>query len=563
MHRSAHVAVPARRLAVLLIAVALAVGVLVASDAPARAEGMTVVEQEHLPQLAEWAYRNGATVRAPECGGVCTDLWLSEHRSMPNQAASDELWGELNALEESGTAEEGIALAPDLGELAFAISPYSGAIALGAGAFTLGWHIGGKIDKWLGISVPATPTEVSSEPLYLQWYPQGSTAPFITYEDTMAMPFSGFAVTTAHFAGIVGQISRGPPTACEHTGPSSFPDGFVVLRWWWNDCFTGYGLPDTPVTAVGLVAEPTTLVPGAVEDYDGQSSDATTEGLADPGTEVVERRLQEALESGGYPLLNQWLDHELGGESSNPLCEPVEGATTIAVPSIMPGETAADYEECLDTLGLREHVEVTVPVEQAVLAQPAGGVVGVEPAEGTSVDLESEAQVTVRVNPDPLPDPSELGEPEGECEPSTGEYPVSAPPNDPTPEPFDVITDESLVERETFLSSHGNTMVRWGEVVPALEYRGWGYQHVKAKHGWTRVDETATRAALMTIGFQDDEDPDSYSYFGPSYELNGRVCTREVIVNYGVQGEDPAAKGIITSYGRPVSSLPTVMRPTT
>jgi len=380
------------------------------------------------------------------------------------------------------------------------------------------------------------------------------------------MPYSSFAVVTSHLSGIVGQISRGPPSACEMPGPQTFPAGFLVLRWWWNDCFTGYGRPTTPVTAVGLVAQPETLVPGPIQDYDGQASNATTEGLADPGREAVERRLREALESGRYPKLNQWIDHETGGTSPDPRCEPVAGARTITVPSIMPGQTAADYESCLDSLGLRSHVQVTVPVEQAVLAQPARGVAGVEPAEGTSVSLESEPQITVKENPDPLPDPSELGEPERKCEPSSGEYPVAAPPNDPSPRPFDVIEDPLLVERSTFLSLKGNTVLRWGEVTVELEgeeveYPGWGYQHIKAKHGWGRADETATRQALTASVFKNRRMADAWDYIGPEYVLGRTVCVRLVVVKEGTDSGDPAPKGIYTSYGRPLDELPAFMRP--
>jgi hypothetical protein len=472
--------------------------------------------------------------------------------------------GELNALEDTSAAEGGIELLPDLGTFARAISPYAAEIALAPAAFELGWHIGGRIDKWLGIAVPAQPTEVATETLSLQWYPKGSTELFPTWHEVMAMPFSGFAVMSQHLAGIVGQQSSGLTSGCERPGPSSFPAGFLVLRWWWNDCWNGYFLPTSPVTAVGLVAEPEKLVPGPVQDYDGQSSEATTRGLADPGTEVVERRLQEALESGRYPLLNQWIDHELGGRSSNPLCEPVSGARTVRVPSIMPGQTAADYEDCLDTLGLREHVRVTVPVEQAVLAQPARGVVGVEPAEGESI--RPETQVTVKENPDPLPDPSDLGDPEGECEPSTGEYPVSAPPNDPTPEPFDVINDESLVERAAFPSLKGNTVLRWGEVTLDMRleyprYPGWGYQHIKAKHGWSSVDERSTRAALLTSAYPNRRWAEAWDFIGPAYTQGRMLCTREVTVNFAVQGEEPQPRGIVTSYGRRVDRLPAFMRP--
>lgn len=518
-------------------------------------------EQEHLAELTEWAYRNGATVRAPDCGDVCSELWLSEHRPMPNQATSDELWGELNALEDTSATEGGIGLLPDLGTFARAISPYASEIALAPAAFELGWHIGGQIDKWLGIEVPAQPTEVATETLSLQWYPQGSTEPFLTSHEVVAMPFSGFAVMSQSLAGIVGQQSRGLTSGCERPGPSSFPAGFLVLRWWWNDCWNGYFLPTSPVTAIGLVANPETLVPKPIQDYEGQTSEATTSGLADPGREVVERRLREALESGRYPKLNTWIDHETGGTSHDPRCEPVAGARTIRVPSIMPGQKAVDYEECLDSLGLRNHVQVTVPVAEAVLAQPARGVVGVEPAEGTSVSLESETQITVKENPEPLPDPSELGDPEGECEPSSGEYPVSAPPNDPSPRPFDVIEDPSLVERATFVGLKGNTVMRWGEVIPASNYKGWGYTHIKAKHGWARVDETATRQALITFVFKNRWMAEAWDYIGPEYVQGRAVCVRLVVVKEGTDSGDPAPKGIYTSYGRPLRELPDFMHP--
>jgi hypothetical protein len=211
-------------------------------------------------------------------------------------------------------------------------------------------------------------------------------------------------------------------------------------------------------------------------------------------------------------------------------------------------------------------VRVTVPVEQAVLPQPARGVVGVDPDEGTSVSLESETQVTVKVNPDPLPDPSELGEAESECEPSSGEYPVSAPSNDPSPEPFDEITDESLVERPGFLSLKGETVLRWGQVELDMRqefprYPGWGYQHIKAKHGWSRVDESATREALLTSAFPNRRIRDAWDFIGPEYVQGRFVCVREVVVNPNREGEDPQERGVYTSYGRRLSPLPDFMHP--
>ena len=133
--------------------------------------------------------------------------------------------------------------------------------------------------------------------------------------------------------------------------------------------------------------------------------------------------------------------------------------------------------------------------------------------------------------------------------------------NDPTPEPFDVIDDPSLVERATFLSLRGNTTLRWGRVTGEEGFRGWGYRHIKAKHGWGSVDETATRAALLTSVFDNRRTPDSYVFVGPEYVRNGIVCVRQVIVNESAIGEEPEAREIATSYGRPLSPLPGYMHP--
>jgi hypothetical protein len=530
------------------------VTVLAATPSSAvRAEGvatMTAVEQEHLAELAQWAYRNGATDAGPDCGTVCTDLWLSEHRPMPNQATSAELWSELNTLEEAGTSEGGIALLPDLSVAV----PY---VFLGAGAFTLGWKIGGKIDKWLGIGVPAPPTPQSA---FIVWYSAGSAEPFPSYHTTMTMPYSGYAIQTSSLGGVVAQTAA---AVCDSPEPPSFPSEFDVVHWWWNDCFTGYGLPLLPVTAWGLVLKPDATFATPIEDYAGQSYTAGTAGVRDPGVEVVEARLAEALETGRYPILNQWLDHGFGGSSEDPLCEPVEGAGTIAVPAIMPGETVTDYEDCLDTLGLTEHVRVTVPVGQAVLAQPARGVVSVEPDEGTSI--EPETQVQIKINPDPLPDAEALDETE-ECHLSSGEYPVGPPSNDPTPRAFDQISDSSLVSSATFVSSEGNTMLRWGTTSPVfrgeeLDFDGWGYQHIKAKHGWSRADDAATRSALLNRAIPSGDVTDSYYFIGPEYQQGGVECVREVLANFAAAEGDPAPKGIITSYGRNLNDLPGFMRP--
>jgi hypothetical protein len=534
---------------VVVCAVAAVLSVLLLAPL-ARAETMTPTEQAHLEDLAQWAYRNGATTTAPDCGQTCQDLWIAEHEDMPNAGASAELQGEVTALEETGASDGGIGLLPDL---ATAMPE----VLFGAAAFEVGWKVGGKISKWIGVDVPAKPTGNSQ---YLYWFRKGSAEPFPTYHTREVMPYSGYAVITEGQNGIVAQTTEGrcaPPT------PPSFPGDYTVLSWWWNDCFNGYGLPLSPMIGYGLVLKPRSVFSNGILDYANQPYERSSGGLTDPGLTTVRERLESALSSGSYPLLNQWLDHRLGGPSEDPLCAPVEGATTVKLPAIAPGQMPEDYEACLNSLGLRNHVRVTVAEADAVLAQPAGGVVGVEPAEGTTVELTTNPQITIKINPDPLPDASALEDTEG-CDRSLPTFPVSVPPNDSNPEPFDQITDPSLVASPTFPSTRGNTLLRWGaaEYVGLLRgrpnYSGWGYQHIQARHGWSLADDTDTRSALETTPFasRNERAIDAYVYFGPEYSQNGLTCVREVLAEYGTATGEPGPKGIITSFALQTSELP-------
>jgi hypothetical protein len=257
-----------RRLFGLAALLACALMATYAMPAAAGVERMTGVEFERLEELTQWVYRNGATDAAPDCGAVCTDLWLAEHRPIPNQAASSELWGELTTLEEVGVAEEGVGLLPDIA-VAMPFGPYLSAIFLGGAAFEVGWKIGGQIDKWLGIEVPPKPAEGN---YYVEWVPAGETWPFFTYVETMAMPYSGFVVFDEGW-GIVAQ-SEGAPEPCDEPVPT-LPTGFTVLRWVWNECFMGYSNPIlVPVTAYGLILKPESTFPHPVEEYTNQQVDA-------------------------------------------------------------------------------------------------------------------------------------------------------------------------------------------------------------------------------------------------------------------------------------------------
>jgi hypothetical protein len=550
-----------RRSPWLLAGTLLAVLMLMTGTARATGEMMTLVEEANIEEITQWVYRNGATVAAPDCEAVCTALLEAERATMPNEAMSAELWAELNTLETATAAEEGVGLLPRLGTFARALSPYTGWIGLGATAVWGTWKIRGAIDKWLEVRFPEQPNE--AEGISLAWAEAGDTEPFPTYHQRVGMPYTGFVVMSEHLGAIVGQRTSGP-LGCRQPGPSSFPDGFTVVSWWWNDCWAGYEYELFPVTAYGLVAKPSTMLPHPIEDFDGQSYDAESSGLADPGQEEVEDRLADALNSGQYPLLNQWLDHMLGGTLDNPLCEPVPGATRVKIPAIMPGQTAADYEDCLDTLGLVEHERVVVPDRLAVLAQPARGVVSIDPAEGTTVDLEE--HIEVAINPNSMPRAEELEDTE-DCELSTPTFPVEPPANDPTPEEFSLITDSSLVASEGFVSTYGSTSMHWGATTflgifdGRPDYDGWGYQHIAAKHGWSRADDTATRTALDGFS-RPSKNPDAleaYVFYGPEYRQAGRTCVRVVVVEYEAAEGEPEPKGIITSFGGDIARLPSYL----
>jgi hypothetical protein len=88
--------------------------------------------------------------------------------------------------------------------------------------------------------------------------------------------------------------------------------------------------------------------------------------------------------------------------------------------------------------------------------------------------------------------------------------------------------------------------VGWTRSSTVTEWRGWGWRHVAAKHGWDSSDVTATQAALLKVPALDQG---RLVYVGPEYSQNGVVCQRKVVVADEAAPAEPSAKEIITSYG--------------
>jgi hypothetical protein len=329
--------------------------------------GLTSTEASRLPDLTQWLYRNGAVTSAgPPCDVVCLELWSEEHRVAPVELASPEVPTELAiGLEESP--------APLLPLLGRAI-PF---IGLGVGAFTLGWKIGGQIDKWLGIDVAAAPAANRGGIVGLRYASRGETDVFLTFQDVMAMPFDGYYIQSSDRNAIVAQSS---PTAsqCDEGDPGMIA-GYIELSWHWSDCFAGYGQPLVPLTAHAYVVNP---FQHAIQDFTGQHVDATSPGVPDPGQAAVEQNLQTTLASGTTQHLRDWLDRELARFATMPDCK---------------GQTQPACTLLLEHAGLSSPVEV-LRLDAADPTVPANAIVSSDPGPGATL-LKTQT-VTLHVNPD-------------------------------------------------------------------------------------------------------------------------------------------------------------------
>jgi hypothetical protein len=238
-------------------------------------------------------------------------------------------------------------------------------------------------------------------------------------------------------------------------------------------------------------------------------------------------------------------------ENPNPL--------PVKVPTPRLGESSTQYQTDLGQVGLGSNI-VTLPAPEADWGTPGGGVVYSRPAPGSSVDPGS--NVDVSVNPQPMPDPTQTGEKDdSSCDRSTSNY---VPQSDQNPSGFTPVSDPSLVESSTFDTSRGPTVLNYGYaqaiVGDTLDFGGWGYWHILAGHGWSLADDADTRTALedpTPIPGQAANQANPYVFYGPKYAgISGAVCRRVVVVDFGTAPGNPGPKGIITSYGADVNTLP-------
>ena len=135
-----------------------------------------------------------------------------------------------------------------------------------------------------------------------------------------------------------------------------------------------------------------------------------------------------------------------------PRCEANPARPTVEVPEILQGESLADYEDCLETLGLESAVS---DVAATVLDSADGAPVITDPIPGTSVEPATEVRI-----------PSVSA-----CRTDTPMFATVDPRTTPHPPT--------------------TTHLRWGTTA-------WGWRKIRREHGYDSEDASQTQQAVTT-----------------------------------------------------------------
>ncbi|MGI8632780.1 MAG: hypothetical protein ACR2NA_09605 [Solirubrobacterales bacterium] len=88
--------------------------------------------------------------------------------------------------------------------------------------------------------------------------------------------------------------------------------------------------------------------------------------------------------------------------------------------------------------------------------------------------------------------------------------------------------------------------MRWSD------FNGFGFKHIRAKHGWSQTDSQET-VHTLAADLAPGVDGQQYTYVASVAPGAGGVsCQRRVVVDYQHRSGDPAPAGIITSYNKVV-----------
>ncbi|MBJ7330726.1 MAG: PASTA domain-containing protein [Solirubrobacteraceae bacterium] len=362
---------------------------------------MTRVTTDQAGALAQ-LLRRGGPVSTPDCGAVCTDLWLQEHRPIPNQPTSKALHAELVTLRRKTGVLPGIksVAAPAFRAAGQGLALY--------GAWTIGNFIGQEIySSFLGPEL-AISADHAWVPYDAQARYAGDTIVESTATGTITAPEDGYVVRWAPEGGgspvtmptwteyededcASGTWYRNPQGIQYAFGSGSWSGSAMCADGWHDE--TGY------VNYVGY-----TFYPAKLTAQPSPSADTVSSGHAPPPLSEVQTDAAEeiAAHPQTYGNIVNWVDSVSGGDSSNPLITLVD----------MPDCVGLAYADCTDLLESRDLVPVPTTVTGPAINHelPAGAVVDTVPDAGTQVESGSEVQVKRNPSSMPVTIPSPLAD---------------------------------------------------------------------------------------------------------------------------------------------------------
>jgi hypothetical protein len=380
---------------VLVVAAAVTTLSLVALTPNAHATALAPAVEQNFDEVYKWLERGGnPSPRTPlPCGTVCDDLFMAEHRPMPGQPASADMWKSLRT--ETQAVRKVSKLAPAWNIL--------GKASLAASAAAVGWEVGTALRPiFYDTEAPALPSGT---------YKYEGIAPVERGGEIgrHTMPTRATQILIAPADGFVGTFAgenRGSAWYAPQSGSQAYnreplPTG---MTWFRTGVVQDQG-PDYPYDQYemryawrsgGMNAPRTTAKPG-VNYAPRVEWPGTGEGVGGESAAQTQSRAKSELENNAtaYPTLRQWLDSQLGGASADPT------STNATVPSCT-GDLYAACAAKLEAAGFTPS-RATLSFSTADVEQPADAVVTLSPAGGSSVQSGSTVTVTTNPGPDTMP----------------------------------------------------------------------------------------------------------------------------------------------------------------
>jgi RHS repeat-associated protein len=291
---------------------AVVCGAVLLSPAFASAS-LSAIEVEHVSEIEEWVYRNGAVESPLGCTEMCNRIWTAEHR-LSGSPAAQEIWEAIGDLETSGTGLWG-----NLSSLKAEL----GAVALGAKPLRVGWHIargGLGPDKWLELIGPEEPLTCGTSRTRLK-LPGEEVTP--TFHAIVKSPgdewyLLGCGSPSEMVAQQVKEKANPEGTGCGETASPPSLTGWTRQEWWWNECYEGFYMGHEAFSKVYASAYYTQFHFSPVKEWAGQklegeaTDNVETTTAGDPGSAAVKAAIEHELELSR--TLSTWIEWILEGE---------------------------------------------------------------------------------------------------------------------------------------------------------------------------------------------------------------------------------------------------------